>query len=302
MVNKYKKNELLVRKRMAAFVEKMFRFLGYDFRHDLYKQIVYSETEVQTPLEEKIKNYYDAYIYLLSNNKNPFTMDVFKRFLYIINGIEPSISLILRITTLYYKIADAAPIDRSTLFHLQAFSELSELGEEQQFIISLMLFNYSLVKSGIPTIMLFPFQFPKYVDCRKKYFNGDKAPIFCFMTNVLLTAKMQHKSYYKNLSPITVSDIFNTFTADKEMLFEKYGVKHIYIFGSFAKGRQRIDSDIDLLVNFSLDLTTKEKEQNSKALFDYYTNRFHRFVDINEVGEYMSDEIIKETSKHKKIF
>lgn len=302
MLNKYKNNELLVRKRIAAFIENMFIFLGYDFRHDLYKRIVYGETEAQTPLEEKIKNYYDAYMYLLSNNKSPFTMNIFKRFLYIINGKDPDSALILRITTLFYKIADEAPIERSTLFHLQAFNELSELGEEQQFIVSLILFNYSLVKSGIPTVMFVPFQFPEYVDCRDKYFEGEQAPIFGFMTNVLLKAKMQDKSYYKNLIPITVSDIFKTLTADREMLFEKYGVKHIYLFGSLAKGQQRIDSDIDLLVNFSLDLTFEEKEQNAKAMFDYYTNVFHRFVDINAVGEYLSDELLKETSRHKKIF
>lgn len=86
------------------------------------------------------------------------------------------------------------------------------------------------------------------------------------------------------------------------MLFEKYGVKHMYVFGSCAKGEQRIDSDIDLLVNFSLDLTLEQREENAKSMFDYYTNLFRRFVDINEVGEYIPDRLIKETIKHKKIF
>lgn len=150
--------------------------------------------------------------------------------------------------------------------------------------------------------MLQPFQFPKYIEARDKFLsNGDKS-VFSFMTEIVMTAKMQPKNYYGNLTPITVSEICKTFTADREMLFEKYGVKHIYIFGSCAKGLQRLDSDIDLLVNFSLDLTQEEKKQNAKAMFDYYTNLFRRFVDINEAGEYLSDELIKETTKHKKIF
>lgn len=302
MEKNFKDCELIVRKRITAFVEKVFRFLGYDFRHDLYKQIVYGEAEMQTPLEEKIKNNYDAYVYLLSNNKNAFTMSVFKRFLYIVNGKEPDTAITLRITTLFYKIAEEPPIERATLFHLKAFEEMIELDKEQRLIVSLMLFNYSLVKSGIPTVMLQPFQFSKYIEARDKFIsNGDKS-VFGFMADIVMTSKIQPKQYYGNLTPITVSEICKAFTADREMLFEKYGVKHIYIFGSCAKGLQRIDSDIDLLVNFSLDLTQEEKEQNSKAMFNYYTNLFRRFVDIHEIGEYMSDELIQETTKHKKIF
>ena len=29
--------ELIVRKRIASFLEKLLRYFGYDFRHDLYK-------------------------------------------------------------------------------------------------------------------------------------------------------------------------------------------------------------------------------------------------------------------------
>ncbi len=43
MEKDFKNCELLVRKRITAFVEKVFRFLGYDFRHYLYKKIVYGE-------------------------------------------------------------------------------------------------------------------------------------------------------------------------------------------------------------------------------------------------------------------
>ena len=294
--------ELLVRKRIAAFVEHLFRFLNYDFRHDAYKQIVYGEAETHTPLEEKIKNYYDAYVYLLSNGKNPLTMSIFRRFLFLINGKEADVSLVLRITTLFYKIVEESPIERATLFHIKAFEEMAEIEKEQRFIVSLMLFNYSLVKSGIPAVMIQPSQLAKYMQHRDKFINGADNSVFVFMAEVVKTAKVQDKSYYKNLVPITVPEIYKIFTADRQMLFEKYGVKHMYIFGSCAKGLHRIDSDIDLLVNFSHDLTQEEKERNSKAMFDYYTNLFRRFVDINEVGDYLSDEIIKSTTKHKKIF
>ena len=69
--------ELIVRKKVASFIEKTFRYFKYDFRHDVFKGIVYSELECNTPLEEKLKNYFDAYVYLLSNHKSPLTILLF---------------------------------------------------------------------------------------------------------------------------------------------------------------------------------------------------------------------------------
>ncbi len=61
---------IFVRKKISNFLEKALRHCGYDFDHDVFKKIIYSEDEYRTPGEEKIKNSYDAYIYLLSNDKN----------------------------------------------------------------------------------------------------------------------------------------------------------------------------------------------------------------------------------------
>ena len=65
-----KNKRIFVRKKISNFLEKALRYCGYDFNHDVFKKIIYSEDEYKTPVEEKIKNTYDAYIYLLSNDKN----------------------------------------------------------------------------------------------------------------------------------------------------------------------------------------------------------------------------------------
>ena len=80
--------ELIVRKNVVSFLEKLLRYLGYDFRHDIFKKIIYNEAGIVTPFEEKFKSYYDAYIYLLSNSKNPITKHLLMRFFYIIFGNE----------------------------------------------------------------------------------------------------------------------------------------------------------------------------------------------------------------------
>ena len=54
---------IFVRKKIGNFLEKLLRYCGYIFDHDIFKKIIYSEDEYRTPIEEKIKNTYDAVSY-----------------------------------------------------------------------------------------------------------------------------------------------------------------------------------------------------------------------------------------------
>jgi hypothetical protein len=47
---------------------------------------------------------------------------------------------------------------------------------------------------------------------------------------------------------MTLDDIKQTLTAQKPFLYEKYGVTEIGLFGSYVRGEQRTDSDIDILI------------------------------------------------------
>ena len=92
------------------------------------------------------------------------------------------------------------------------------------------------------------------------------------------------------------------FNKDKELIKSKYQIKHLSVFGSFSKDTNRIDSDIDLLVSYSLDMTDAEKEEASKEFKNYYFEIFNRFIDLNEISETLNDDFIKETTNVRKIF
>lgn len=49
----------------------------------------------------------------------------------------------------------------------------------------------------------------------------------------------------------TLTEIRNRLHAQKPYLYEKYGVTEIGIFGSYVRGEQRPDSDVDILVNLT---------------------------------------------------
>jgi len=48
----------------------------------------------------------------------------------------------------------------------------------------------------------------------------------------------------------TLEDVQKILRAHRKELSEKYGVKCIGIFGSYSRNEQRMDSDVDILVEF----------------------------------------------------
>ena len=59
--------ELIVRKTTSALIEKFFVYSGYDLPHDTYKEILYNNKKCMSNTEDKIKRYYDGYMFLLHN-------------------------------------------------------------------------------------------------------------------------------------------------------------------------------------------------------------------------------------------
>ncbi len=47
------------------------------------------------------------------------------------------------------------------------------------------------------------------------------------------------------------SDVYKKLQAEREQFSARYGVKHLTLFGSHARGDAGVDSDVDLLVEFS---------------------------------------------------
>ncbi len=70
-------------------------------------------------------------------------------------------------------------------------------------------------------------------------------------------------------------DIIRLLKTEKEFLRKEYGVINIGLFGSFAKGTQRVDSDIDFLVEFE-----EPRYDWIAGLQIYLEKRFNRKIEI----------------------
>ena len=96
------------------------------------------------------------------------------------------------------------------------------------------------------------------------------------------------KSFYKKLVPLDKKDIYEKIISDKDLLINSYHVENIYLFGSYSKNTERIDSDIDILVTFSSELLVEEKKELMNKLKENYTDFFKRYVDVHELNKYLT--------------
>lgn len=299
---KIKNKELVVRKRVGSFIEKICNYLEYDFDHEVYKKVIYNEISCNTIFFEKVKRYFDGTMYLLNNTENTFTEDILNTFLYII-GIRKSDSFLrLKIVSKYFELRTLPTLEKSIEFHLFVYRELIGYDEETRLFISLIFFNFVLVKDKVPCIHFVKTDLAKYVNLRDRYLDSGDKEIYEFILICLCKAKFQEKFYYKNLEQITLSDLKRRFLIDKESIKTSYKFKHLYIFGSFSKGAERIDSDIDCVIMFNEDLSYDEKTNLSENFKNDYYKVFNRFVDTHEIYEYLDDHCLKEFSKSEKIF
>ena len=80
--NIVKDKELVVRKRMMSLIEKLIRYYNLEITHKRYKEIISNQDLPNTDFENKIKRYYDAYLYLMFNTKNHLRYEIMKNVYY----------------------------------------------------------------------------------------------------------------------------------------------------------------------------------------------------------------------------
>ena len=284
--------ELIVRKVTSSFIEKVFKYCGYDINHNDVKALLYDEECARTNLDEQIKSYFDAYMYLLNNSKSNLSNTLLNKFFFILNK-EIDEYLISKMVNSFYYLSEYAPIEKAVEFHLMVRKLLNNDSKLNELIIPLMMLNYVLVKNNIPSIKLSIMKLKEYERV------STKEELLKFFLELIKNYDFISKNYLKKLKPISLKEIIDVFLEDKEMLMNKYSVKTLLIHGSFAKGRERIDSDIDVVVRLNMDLLYEQRINVIKELKEYYTNKFKRFVDIQEANMYLDDAFLKEDNEIK---
>ncbi|OQX79821.1 MAG: DNA polymerase subunit beta [Bacteroidetes bacterium 4484_249] len=83
---------------------------------------------------------------------------------------------------------------------------------------------------------------------------------------------------------------------EKKEIFAKYGVDRIGLFGSYSKGKQNHNSDIDILIDFN---SEQETFDNLMKIYDILESAFENckieIVTKNGLSKYIGSYILNET-------
>jgi len=94
----------------------------------------------------------------------------------------------------------------------------------------------------------------------------------------------------------TRDQILNFLSQNKKMLRERYHIIRIGLFGSYARGEQKIKSDVDLLVEF--EENTQDLYELKLQLKEYFRKNLGIEVDIcreKYIKPRIKNSILKET-------
>lgn len=273
--------EILVRKQNVKFIYNLFKKLNIPIEHEHFKQIVYDEIMCKSTLDKYMKNIYSAYTYLLLNMKTMFDSTLISKYYYIMFKKEIDDELALKVVTAFYKPYNNDNIERSINFLHQLLYLFRELKEEEKYIISLSLFNYSLIYHG----------YKELTDIDLKEYTKEELILKLEKEN------RQEKSYYKELTDLSKKEIIQVLKKDEEYL-RKNNIETLILFGSFTREEQRIDSDIDLLVTFSDGISYMDKCNIIQRMKEEYKSKFKRYVDITELTNLVLDNYVKELQEY----
>lgn len=79
---------------------------------------------------------------------------------------------------------------------------------------------------------------------------------------------------------------------ERQLLRDSFGVEQIAVFGSYARGDENDDSDIDILV-------TLDKPDYSKLsrLYNYLQNKFNKKIDLVRMGSHVTEIFLNRIKK-----
>ena len=261
--------QLIVRKKVVSFIKNYAKFNNTAFEYEHLKAVLYNEKKFINYEELHLKMLYDSFCYLLNNYKN-INDEILNNFFNLLKEYNLDLQKINNILT---------------TINLSNFSfcllNIYKITKRNTFVF-LCLFELSLLLCNIPIIVLNMNKIAKFLVILD---NNCIEQIEEFIIELIKDSKYQDKDYYKNLIPLDFNTLLSYLINNKNLLINKYKMKSLYIFGSYYLKTNRFDSDIDLYVIFSLDVSFIEKEKLVKEVKDVLFNYFRRFIDIEEIFE-----------------
>lgn len=99
---------------------------------------------------------------------------------------------------------------------------------------------------------------------------------------------------------MTWDDIIKTINSPEvKQQLQEYGIKHLRLFGSYARGEETEESDIDFLYDADYDQMFKTTSRWLWTVYAYLENQFEKKMDFVGV-DFLDELIVNYVNKDKK--
>ena len=287
-------------KEIPSFITTISNHLGYQIQILQVKDMFSLNYEVYSQEEEKIKDYLDTYFFLLNNSCNAINERIINKSLFLLTNKRVNKEKIEKILTNFYSIEEE--INISKIIKLSFETSNLVKNKKDKYIYFLMLINYLLLHYNFKAIKYFSDDFSTLDEVINKYKENEKELLETYITLKEAMSKNLDEDYYKNLRKVSLKDITSYLYENKEILQKKYQVESLAIFGSFVKDKERLDSDIDLIVRFERFIPLLKRNRYKEEIQEMILQKFNRFSDIHIESELINENNIKTFKDNIKIF
>ncbi len=271
-------------KNIIKIVYYILALCEYKIPKEKIENITYDKIRCLTKEELFVKRLVNSFNYIFNNINQIFNEEIINTLYYLLTNTLIDKKIVKEIVRLYYKNIDNSAYYLSAVIHLFIINHINNI--EFAFIIS----EYVMLKNK--KALLVPRDFV-HNDYKNAISNND------FSLFVKLMFEMEY--IYENEKPCkyTKKEIIQKIKNAKDDLVIRLNVQKLYLFGSFAKGTNNENSDIDFLVILDEDLINIERLEQISLLKEYLSELFECTVDVldftfalKELGENEMEHII----------
>ena len=278
-------------KEIPAFITKISNHIGYQVQIFQVKDMYNGDYECFSSEEDKVKSYLDCYIFLLNNVPNVICKSIVEKVIFIMSQKRVNKSRLEEVISEFISIKEERNIKKiiNISFNLSSLIR----NNKDKYIFRLMIMNYLLLHYHYKAIKYYRGDFKILAQYLKEYSTGNKENLENYIISKEVESKELSEDYYMNLKEVKLEEIVEFIKINKEEFIKKYRIDSLAIFGSFAKGKERLDSDIDIMIRFEDFVPLLKRNQYVKEIEDKLFNKFNRFSDIHVENEIMSEQEIK---------
>ena len=283
-------------KEIPSFITTISNHLGYQIQILQVKDMFSLNYDIYSKEEEKIKDYLDTYFFLLNNSCNAINERIISKSLFLLTNKRVNQEKVETILTKFYSIEEEINISKI----IKVAFETSNLvkSKKDKYIYFLMLINYLLVRYNFKAIKYFKEDLSTLDEVIDKYKANEKDLLETYITLKESLSKNLDEEY-----PASVREVIKSYLYEnKEILQKKYQVESLAIFGSFVKEKERLDSDIDLIVRFERFIPLLKRNRYKEEIQEMIYQKFYRFSDIHIESELINENSIKTFKDNIKIF